>query len=275
MTERLPYDKFVFADGFFGDLILRETYTTSELHECIINKDRKQAIEILYNQYRNGLHTFMPTMEKWKSVINAGHIENFSTTLKHDIYREIYNTYSENFVTSYVLKNRVRRGISSLPRLIFGRKGTVITPFCDFEFVQKALSIPIEFKLNQSLYKALLERSKPGLSNIASTNTKDAAKLKPYLVNPLSDQSWRGQIVSVMREHYPRLHRVLKGIKNIVSENGDSVWVREVFEDPPLIFMDVLTPELKQAIKSGNVEYIKRYHFFLEKIMLLDRFFRR
>ena len=152
-------------------------------------------------------------------------------------------------------------------------RGTVILPFCDFEFIQKALAIPIEFKLNCSLYKALLERCKPGLSSIASTNTKDADKLEPYLLNR-KGKTWRGQIVSMIEEYYPTVHGALKGIKNMVSDTSNSVWVREVFENPPLVFMDILTPELKEAIKNDNAAYVKQYRYFLELIMLLDQFFR-
>lgn len=274
MTERLPYDNFVLADGFFGDVWLTGTYITPELYDCIIDKNRKTAIKTLHLQYLNGFNWFMPRIEMWKKVINPQYVDNFTDLLMREISKEIYNTYSENFISSYLFKNRGRRGISSLPRLIFGRKGAVILPFCDFEFFQKALAIPIEFKLNHSLYNALLERSNSGLSKIVSTNTKDADKLEPYLVDPLSGQSWRGQIVSMIRGHYPRLHGVLKGVKNMVSGTGDSIWVKEVFEDPPLVFMDILEPELKQAIKNGNVAYVKQYRYFLERIMLLDLFFR-
>ena len=274
MTEVLPYDRFILCDGFFGDVWLTGTYITQALHRCLIDQNRQEAIKLLHRQYLKGFNFFTPNIEVWKSVINSHHLDDFAEVLMRDISEEIYNIHSENFVTLYLFKNRGRRGISPLPRLIFGRKGAVILPFCDFEFVQKALSIPIEYKLDHSLYKALLEKSKPGLSSIASTNTKDPEKLEPYLVSILSAQSFRVRIAGTIQERYPRLYKVLKGMKNLVSGSGsDSVWIKEIFENPPNLFMDVLAPELKQAIEDGNTAYVRNYRPFIEVIMPLNSFF--
>ena len=73
---------------------------------------------------------------------------------------------------------------------------------------------------------------------------------------------------------YPRLNKVLKRMKNMVSgSDNDSVWIKEIFENPPNLFMDVLAPELKQAIEDGNTAYISDYRPFIEDIMLLNSFF--
>ena len=274
MTAALPYDKFILADGFNGDLWLTGTYITPELRKCIVERDRKTATKIIHSKYLNGFHWYMKNIEMWKKVIDPQYVDSFTDLLMHEISEEIHDTYSEDFISPYIFKTRVRRAITSLPRLIFGSKSCVILPFCDFEFFQKALSIPIEYKLNHSLYKALLERSKQGLSSICSTNTTDADKLEPYLVDSESGhRSWRDQIVNMIQEHYPRLNKVLKRMKNMVSgSDNDSVWIKEIFENPPNLFMDVLTPELKQAIQNGNTAYVRNYRFFIDVIMLLNSF---
>jgi len=273
MTEVLPYDKFVLADGFNGDLWLTGTYIAPEFHKCIVDRDRKTATKILHSKYLNGFHWYMKNIEMWKKVIDPQHVDSFTDLLMREISKEIHDTYSEDFISPYIFKTRVRRAITSLPRLIFGSKSSVILPFCDFEFFQKALSIPIEYKLDHSLYKALLEKSKPGLSSIASTNTKDADKLEPYLVSFLSDQSLRIRIGTMIQEQFPSLHKVLRGMKNMVSGSRDDMgWIKEIFENPPHLFMDVLNPTLKQSIRNRNVEHLKEHYSILKRIMVLNSF---
>jgi len=275
MTERLPYDRFILVEGFLGDAWLRDGYLTDQLWKCIVDKDRDTAIKILYSKYLNGFHWYMLPVKAWEKVINPRYLNEFVESLKREIAEGIHDTHSEDFISSYLFKTRGRKGTNCLPMLIFGRKGSVILPFCDFEFVQKALSIPIEYKLDHSLYKALLERSKPGLSSIASTNTKDADKLKPYLYN-IVVQIWQTVsmigMISMVLKRYPRLHRVGEGVLKLVFRIRDSAWAKEVITNPPLLFMDVLTPELKQAIENGDVAYVRKHRSFLEDIMLLNSF---
>ncbi len=278
MTERLPYDRFILADGFYGDgWLISRHLTVQGIWKCIVDKDRDTAIKMIHSRYLNGFRPYMLPIKAWEKVINPQYLNEFAESLKREIAEGIHDIHGENFVSPWMFKNDGRRGANCLPRLIFGRKGSVILPFCDFEFIQKALSIPIEYKLNLSLYNALLERSKPGLSSIASTNTKDADKLKPYLVNR-GAQLWLGQMGSrismiiMILERYPRLYRIGEGVWKLVFRTSDSAWAKEVITNPPLLFMDILTPELKQAIENGDVAYVRKHRSFLEDIILLNSF---
>ncbi len=275
MTERLPYDGFILADGFYGDVWLIGSHLAKGkgLYKCIVDKDRNTAAKILHSKYLHGFRWYVPGMQVWQKIIDSRYLKEFAELLESEITQEINDIHSEDFVSLWLFKNRGRRNTGCLPRLIFGSKGVVILPFCDFEFIQKTLSIPMEHKYNYSLYKALLERSKPGLSSIVSTNTKDADKLEPYLVSFLSDQSLRIRIGSMIQEQCPRLYKTLKGMKNMVSgSRDDTVWIEEIFESPPHLFMDVLNPTLKQGIRNRNVEYLKEHYPILKRIMLLNSF---
>lgn len=275
LTERLPYDRFILADGFYGDVWLIGSHLAKGkgLYKCIVDKDRSSAAKILHSKYLDGFRWYVPGIQVWQKIIDHKYLNEFAELLESEIIKEINDTRSEDFVSLWLFKNRGRRNTGCLPRLIFGSKGVVILPLCDFEFIQKTLSIPIEYKYDYSLYKALLERSKPGLSSIASTHTKDADKLEPYLVSFLSDQSLRIRIGSLIKEQFPSLYKALRGMKNTVSgKGGDIGWDKEIFENPPHLFMDVLHPTLKQSIRNRDVEYLKEHYYILKRIMLLNSF---
>ena len=128
-------------------------------------------------------------------------------------------------------------------------------------------------RLDHSLYKGLLERSKPGLSLIPSTNTKDFDGLGPYLTDSISDLSWQGQLLGRIKPISPSIHRALTRRKTLGREKRNGRWAQEVIENPPSVFMDVLTSEVRNAIRNGNGEYLKPYRFFLDRIKILDHFF--
>lgn len=62
-------------------------------------------------------------------------------------------------------------------------------------FRQVEVVYALNLGLDRRLYKALLERSSPGLSMIPSTNTKDFTKLQPYLIDSISELTWGGQFI--------------------------------------------------------------------------------
>lgn len=256
LAEKLPYDEYMFCDGLLGDILLRGLYITPDFHECIINKDRDTAIRLLHSRYLRGFNIYTRGIEKWKSVIQPHLLEDFSNRLIKDITEEIYDIPDEDFLTVFLLRNRSRRGVSPLPRLIFGSKGTVVFPFCDYGFLQKVLSLPIELRLNQALYKDLLERTRPGLSAIPSTNSKDCNILKSYLFDSMSELSSDSQFFSKAR--------------TMITESRNHRWYNDIIENPPSIFMDLLTTELKNAIMDGNITKLKPFRLLLDKILILD-----
>jgi hypothetical protein len=266
LTEALPFDEYVFVDGILGDIFLRGLYITPSLHDCVARNDKERATELLHAQYVRGFNAYTRGLERWRSVLEPDLLEGFSAALWDQVHQEIHGIAEDDFVTMFLIRNRTRRAISPLPLHLFGRRGSVVLPFCDVEFLRKALSIPLALRRNGAMYQALLERGKPGLSTIASTNTTNLGELEPYLIgsiSELSSKSGPGQTTDSR------------------SENGDvtdtaardALWAQEVIENPPSFFMNSLTPELRSLIRRGKKEELEPFRFFLERIFILESYF--
>jgi len=256
LTEKLPYDAYMFCDGLLGDILLRGLYIIPDFHECIINKDRDTAVRRLHSSYLRGFNIYTRGIENWKSVIQPHLLEDFSNRLIKDITDEIYDIPDDDFITVFLIRNRSRRGVSALPRFIFGSKGTVAFPFCNYGFLLKVLSLPVELRLNQALYKDLLERTRPGLSAIPSTNSKDFNVLKPYLFDSMSELSADSQSFGQT--------------KTMMTESQNHEWYKDIIENPPSVFMDLLTTDAKNAIRNGDIKSLKPFRLLLDKILILD-----
>jgi len=273
LAQNLPCDEYVYCDGLLGDILLRGLYVTPELQTCMEKRDKESAVLSLHSRYISGFNTYTRGIDRWKSVIHPDVLDGFSDSLMGDISREIYDIQEEDFITIFFALNRSRRGISPMPRFIFGTKGAVIFPFCDHGFIQKVLSVPIKFRLGHSLYEALLERSMPGLTHIASTNTKESSELEPYLTDTIPGQSWFRQLLDMMGKDSLLLTEILKGLKDMVGKEDLYQWEKDIFKNPPHVFMDLLNPELNKAIRHGDLAYLKLFRFFLNRIKILDHFF--
>ena len=66
---------------------------------------------------------------------------------------------------------------------------------------------------------------------------------------------------------------MLNGIKDRLAKKDVNQWEKDTVEDPPHVFMDLLNPELKNAIRGGDLAYLKSYGYFLDRIKILDHFF--
>jgi len=273
LSEHLPRDEFVFCDGLLGDVLLRGLFVTSELHRCAINEDRQRAVEILHSQYIRGFNTYTRGIEEWKSVIEPALLDRFARMLMEELSEEIHSTNGDEFVTFFFLRNRSRRGISPLPRLILGRKGGIFFPFSDPGFLQKALSIPADLRRGFPLYRELLERSKPGLSLIPSTNSGELRQLAPYLIDSVSELSRRAAILRGTKKCFPWVYTRLMERKRERNLTEKMLWVDHLMENPPRIFMDVLTAELKASIRRGDRERISASRYFLDRILMLEGYF--
>jgi len=155
---------------------------------------------------------------------------------------------------------------------IVGRKGAVITPFCDPKFVKMTLAIPIEIKQDQSLYNCLLEKTKQGLSEIPSTNTKDMKKLEPYLTQELILSVHNRILSKILPKNYRRkINKIIKRLRK--HKSSKTIIVEEAIKNPPTTFMHLLTPKIKNAIKTHNSKELTQYAYYLSHILVLDRFF--
>jgi hypothetical protein len=179
-------------------------------------------------------------------------------------------------VCPFFIKNRARRGILMLPKLVWGRKGSVVMPFCDFEFGQMVLSLPLKYKVGERLYNTLSRKVEVGLSSILipSTNTKEHGRLEPYLIDGYPRESWLSSMRYVLQNCCSTLLSTRSGRDDsLAGVSGDSDCTA-VFEEPPLFFIDMLDARLKKAIKKGDTGYVRRCNHFLKLIMFLDAFFR-
>lgn len=94
-----------------------------------------------------------------------------------DIFREtIRDEFSgelrvQDLAAVFNLKNRQHHGIA--PRISYqnGNQRTAFIPFCDVDLLQKCLSIPPAMRSGGALLEILLEKVKPGLSQLVSTNS--------------------------------------------------------------------------------------------------------
>jgi hypothetical protein len=273
LADKLPYDRYVFCDGLLGDILLRGLFVTPELRQYTVKKDRNKAVNSFHSQYVRGFNPYTRGVKNWKSVIQPHLMDDFSVTLKEHISEEIYQIQDEDFVTMFLLRNRSRRGISPLPRFILGMKGAIVFPFSDYAFLQKALSLSLRLRLDHRLYNALLERSRPGLSMIPSTNTKDFTKLQPYLIDSISELTWGGQFIRKIKSCFPPIHNALSGARAMVSGTSDMKWGQELVENPPQVLMDILRPELRNAINMAHTSELRPLRFFLDRVLLLECYF--
>jgi hypothetical protein len=272
LVETLPYDEHIFCDGLLGDLLLRALYITPGLRRCIETQNRSGAARLLHRQYLKGFNTYTKGFPQWQAVLDSPLLNQFPERLLAQISEEIDDIPHQDFVTVFLIRNRSRMGIGPLPHLIFGAKATVIFPFCDGEFLHKSLSLPLEYRLDQSLYRSLLEKVEPGLSCIPSTNSNDLATLQPYLIDsrnlPPPESS-----PDPLRFGTAASGQASARANAPSSANRSTLWAQEIIDNPPTLFGGLLHRSLRKIIKEGDMEGIRPFRFFLEKIWVLENYF--
>jgi hypothetical protein len=272
LIDHIPYNKFVIVDGIAGDLFLRGSRLDNVLFETIKNGDREKAIEVIHDNYLKGLHYFTPGIESWKGIIMDSYLESFSEELKQDISEQIRRIKSQNFIIPFFALNRIRKGTSIFQRLLLGTKNPVALPFCSLNFIKATLSIPIEYMFDHSLYKSLLEKSKPGLSKIVSTNSNNIDELKEYLIYPASKNWFLKKAKDAIRQYLPDFFRFIKTAKNKKYDSGMILLERYIKKDTLENFYQILAPEMVQAIQLVKSEEILRNKTFVNKIVSLNEF---
>lgn len=171
-------------------------------------------------------------------------------------------TIKDNKVKIFQLNNRTRNSISLAPNNMLMRKTFSYFPFCDNEFVEFALSIPVDMKLRNNIYVKILKASFPEIMQIPSTNDpKDfKEKLKKFLVEKKLDS---------LRYLLGDINKYLKKTKKIAAHNThnprDVDFLIEMAKDlnmPSFIDKDTLITEIDNHVKNG----LDPNHF-LEPIM--------
>ena len=296
LVNFLPFEKGIYIDGIFLDTVLRAVPHTIRLLDLVPEdvwpyvqrKDVDAVGKILLRYYmEGGSHPGVP-VELWKDVLDPEYLEIQCKCFETELLRELSSIENDDFFTVYVLKNESRRGIAYLPKAMFGSKGAVVSPGCNHRLIEKVLSVSLEMRMNGSLQIALLEHSRKGLSDIISTNTEDLKRLKPYIRRTYSgDIGVLGLLFKIIPEkHLKRLYKtfirtrlafmlyaVMKtlGITSVIFD--DLYIVEEIIKNPPTVFMDLLTPRIREAIGAGKRGELLQYALFLRQILVLDKFF--
>jgi len=250
MADTVPKGQYLLADGLLGDLLLRGLFLDDSLADLMTHGERGGALDVLHGLLVGGFNTYTRGAGSWERILVKSVIKKFEEALREDVRQELRDIEHDDFISLFLLRNRSRRGIAPLSRLVFGRVGDVHLPFCDPGFVHLALTLPLAARRDGSVYRELLERARPGLSSIPSTNERDLGRLRPYLVKGLPPETLAG-----------RSARKAGKIEAIMT-------------GPPETFMPILRPEIRRAFQERDAATIGRHLLFLEKIYLLEGFFR-
>lgn len=249
MADAVPTGRVLLLDGLLGDILIRGLFLDDELAAAQKARDRRAMQGVLHRRYVEGFNTYTPGLEAWESVLQAGALKAFSKRLWEGLEEELKAIDRSETATLFFLRNRSRRAIAPLPRLVFGRKGDVHLPFCDPGFLRLALSLPLEKRRDGSIYRRLLERVRPGLSRIPSTNDKDTARLASFLTETLPPDTLRGR------------------------KERKQARLQALCHQPPRVFASIMKPEIRTALASGDPAVLERHLLLLEKIQMVEGFF--
>lgn len=249
MAEEVPEGRFLMLDGLLGDILLRALFLDDELAAAQEAGDRGALCRILHRRFVRGFNPYTPGLDAWSAVLRPEILQSFSDRLQEWLEDEVGGIGHPEAATLFFLRNRSRRAIAPLPRLVFGRKGDVHLPFCDPGFVRTALSLPLEGRRDGSVYRRLLERAHPGLAAIPSTNEKDPGRMAPFLTETLPRDTLEGR-----------------------SERRKAR-LRALCHRPPRVFASILRPEILEALEGGDPDLLKPHLLLLEKVLMLEGFF--
>ncbi len=249
MVGRVPEGRYLLLDGLLGDILIRGLFMDDHLAAAQEKQDRGAVCRILHQRFLQGFNTYTPGVEKWGPVLRPEVLKSFKEGLWEDLKEELARIDHPETASMFLLRNRSRRAIAPLSRLVFGRKGDVHLPFCDPGFVRLALSLPLNGRMDGSIYGRLLELARPGLARIPSTNEKDPVRMAPYLTKDLPEASIRGR------------------------EERRKARLKALCDTPPRVFAPMLRPEILTAPAGRDMEVVGRHLLLLERIQMLERFF--
>jgi len=249
MADEVPDGRALMLDGILGDILVRALFLDDELAAAQETGDRGALCRILHGRFVRGFNTYTPGLDAWSAVLRPEILQSFSDRLRESLEEEIGGIDHQEAATLFFLRNRSRRAIAPLPRLVFGRKGDVHLPFCDPGFVRTALALPLELRRDGSIYRDLLDRACPGLSRIPSTNEKDPERMAPFLTPTLPRDTLQGR-----------------------AERREAR-LRELCRRPPAVFAPLLRPEIRRALEGGDRDALDPHLLLLEKVQMLEGFF--
>lgn len=249
MADRVPEGRPM-VDGLLGDVLIRGLFVDDALTAAQQARDRPALQGILHRRFLQGFNTYTPGVEAWQSVLRPEVLRAFENRLWQVLEEELAAVDHPEPVTFFLLRNRSRRAIAPLPRLVLGRRGDVHLPFCDPEFLRRALSLPLEGRRDGSVYRHLLDRVRPGLAAVPSTNETDLRRMAPYLTDTLPEATLRG-----------RLERKQARLQALCDE-------------PPRVLAPILTSEVRRALAARDGSVLEPRLLLLEKMQMVEALFR-
>lgn len=163
------YDNYL--DGMGGDLIMRSTRVrpihikkSGDVHflACLFKKQFGFEYEWLKRFIDNDI---------WDEI-------KYSESWAENELKKIVPT--ENRMLIFLMKNRLRNGISLSPNNIVGKNiNSVIFPFLEDKIVNFGFSVPHNFKFNY-IYRKIIDKAFPEINSIESTSDENLEKLKRY-----------------------------------------------------------------------------------------------
>lgn len=163
------YDTYI--DGIAGDIIMRSTrvrpiHINSGSNSLFLAKLFKKQFGFEYQWLKSYLDPKI-----WEDI-------KYTETWAIDELDKIPVT--ENRMAIFLMKNRVRNGISVVPNNIVGDCiKTVIQPFFNDKLVNFGLSIPHKYKF-KFIYREIINKAFPEIREIVSTSDENLDKLEEY-----------------------------------------------------------------------------------------------
>jgi asparagine synthetase B (glutamine-hydrolysing) len=282
LVEKIS-DELINFDGIGGDVIMKggifldtDTYREQDL----LNKnnlksynDNKLA-EVLHNKMRRfsniEYHAIIPFFKK--------EVSSKLLSDKTSVFEEIKKLRSyEQKIQVFQMKNRTRNAVSLTANNIFMRKTYSLLPICDNEFVEFALSIPIDMKIKNQIYKKILKKTFPEIMHIPTTNNPKDIKKRMKSALLVSRMDWLRYSLGDIAKLLKKL-RSTKIEKLKLSQNPRDVkyliWLAHNIEIPDMITKEQLLEQIDYHLKNDIdpsyflepiLQFIVWHHLFVQK----------
>ena len=221
-------DELISFDGLAGDVLMKAGYfLKTDIHreDDLSNEDKLNNYPD--NKLAEMLHRKMLKLSPtdYRAIVPFFR-KDVSLKLLADtkgVYEEVSGLHDyTNKIKIFQMKNRTKNTISLTANNTFARKTYSLLPFCDNEFVEFALSIPVDMKVRDSIYKKILQHTFPKIMRIPTTN--DPKSVKERMTNKLVSLrfDWLRYGVGDIAKLLKKIRKIKKG-KLRLSQNPRDV----------------------------------------------------
>ncbi len=198
-------------DGIAGDVFLKAGYLCKPSFSHSTDLTNEKTIK---NLSKKKLSSMISAHLRDISMIDSDYIKNYfsdkmKNSIKHDINSVSYELNKsknhDNIIKSFQAKNRTKNIIAMAPSNLIMRRTYSRMPFLDNEFVEFALSVPMDMKIRTDIYRRIMEKAFPEVMDIPTTNDIKGmkAKLKAFLLHYRLDflRYAIGALMNLSRNH--------------------------------------------------------------------------